>query len=77
MSRAKLNYTELKKIAYTIVMASRKLKRYFQAHHIRVLSAQPLEALFHNSEAIGRIGKWAAELNEYIIDFEHMSAIKS
>src|ERR687884_642906 len=58
-------------------MASRKLKHYFQAHHIRVLSAQPLDALFRNAEAVGRIGKWAAELNEYVIDFEHRSAIKS
>jgi hypothetical protein len=33
--------------------------------------------LFHNSEAIGRIGKWATELNEFIVDFEHKSAIKS
>jgi hypothetical protein len=38
---------------------------------------QPLEALFHNSEAIGRIRKWAAELNEYTVDFEHRSTIKS
>ena len=76
LSGAKLNYTKLEKIAYIVVMASRKLKRYFQAHHIRVLSAQPLEALFHNSEA-GRISKSAAELNEYIIDFEHRSAINS
>ena len=58
-------------------MASRKLKHYFQAHQIRVLSAQPLDALFQNSEAINRIGKWAAELNEYMIEFEHRSAIKS
>ena len=26
---------------------------------------------------MGRIGKWATELNEYTIDFEHRSAIKS
>ena len=58
-------------------MATRKLKHYFQAHRIKVLSAQPLEALFRNSEALGRIGKWATELNEFVVDFEHRSAIKS
>lgn len=77
LSGAKLNYSELEEIAYTVIIASRKLKHYFQSHRIRVLSAQPLEALFHNSEAIGRIGKWAAELNEYTVDFEHRSTIKS
>jgi hypothetical protein len=76
-SGAKLNYSELEKIAYTVVMASRKLKHYFQAHCIEVLSAQPLEALFHNSEAIRRIRKWVIELNKFVVDFEHRSAIKS
>ena len=37
LSGAKLNYSELDKIAYTVVMASRKLKHYFQAHRIKVL----------------------------------------
>ena len=60
-----------------MVMASRKLKHYFQAHRIKVLLAQPLEALFHNSEAIDRIRKWATELNKFVVDFEHRSAIKS
>jgi hypothetical protein len=55
LSGAKINCSKLEKIAYTVVMASRKLKHYFQAHRIKVLSTQPLEALFHNSEAIGRI----------------------
>jgi hypothetical protein len=58
-------------------MASRKLKHYIQAHRIKVPLAQPLEVLFHNSEAIGRIGKWATELNKFVVDFEHRSAIKS
>ena len=74
---AKLNYSKLEKIAYTVVMASRKLKHYFQAHRIKVLSAQPLEALFRNSKAFRRIRKWATELNEFVVDFEHKSAIKS
>ena len=58
-------------------MASRKLKHYFQARRIKVLSAQPLEALFCNNEAIDIIRKWATELNEFIVDFEHRSSIKS
>jgi len=77
LSGAKLNYSELEKIAYTVVMASRKLKHYFHAHRINVLLAQPLEALFRNSEAIRRIRKWATKLNEFVVDYEHKSAIKS
>jgi hypothetical protein len=33
--------------------------------------------LFRNSEAIGRIKKWATELNEFVVAFEHRSTIKS
>lgn len=58
-------------------MASQKLKHYFQAHRIKVLSAQPIEVLFRNSKAIGSIGKWTAELNEDTVIFKHRSAIKS
>jgi hypothetical protein len=28
-------------------------------------------------EAIGRVGKWAAELNEFTIDYVHRSSIQS
>lgn len=37
LSGAKLNYSELEKTAYMVVMASRKLKHYFEAHRIKVL----------------------------------------
>ena len=57
-------------------MASRKLKYYFQAQHIKVLLAQPLEALFRNSEATRRIKKWATEMNEFVVDFKHRTTIK-
>lgn len=60
-----------------MVVASRKLKPYFQSHKIKVLSAQPLEAMFKNPEAVGRIAKWAAELNDFVVDFKHRFAIKS
>jgi hypothetical protein len=58
-------------------MASRKLRHYFQAYHIIVPSSQPLKDVMRNIEATGRIGKWAAELNEFSIDYVHRSSIQS
>jgi hypothetical protein len=58
-------------------MASRKLRHYFQAYHIIVPSSQPLKHIMRNREATGRIGKWAAELNEFTIDYVHRSSIQS
>jgi ribonuclease HI len=58
-------------------MVSRKLRHYFQAYHIIVPSSQPLKDIMRNREATGRIGKWAAELNEFSIDYVHRSSIQS
>jgi hypothetical protein len=36
-----------------------------------------LKDIMRNREATGRIGKWAAELNEFSIDYVHRSSIQS
>jgi hypothetical protein len=77
LSPSKKNYTELEKVMYVVSMASRKLRHYFQAYHIIVPSSQPLKDIMRNREATGRVGKWAAELNEFTIDYVHKSSIHS
>jgi ribonuclease HI len=77
LSLSKKNYTKLEKVLYVVLMASRKLCHYFQAYHIIVPSSQPLKDIMRNREATGRIGKWAAELNEFTIDYVHRSSIQS
>jgi hypothetical protein len=77
LSLSKKNYTELEKVLYAVLMASRKLRHYFQAYHIIVPSSQPLKDIMRNREATGRIGKWVAELNEFSIDYVHRSSIQS
>jgi hypothetical protein len=77
MSLSKKNYTELEKVLYAVLIASRKLQHYFQAYHIIVPSSQPLKDIIRNREATVRIGKWVAELNEFTIDYVHRSSIKS
>jgi len=41
LSGAKLNYMKIEKIAYVVLIASRKLKHYFQRHEIKVPTSQP------------------------------------
>jgi hypothetical protein len=77
LSSSKRNYTELEKVLYVVLMASRKLHHYFQSYHIIVPSSQPLKNIIRNREATGRVGKWAAELNEFTIDYVHRSSIQS
>jgi ribonuclease HI len=65
------------KIAYAVVMASRKLHHYFEAFKVRVISDRGLGELFRNPEASVRIAKWVAKLSGYHITFEPRTAIKS
>jgi ribonuclease HI len=77
LGASKKNYTEIEKVQYDVLMASRKLWHYFQAYHIIVPCSQPLKDIMRNREATGRVGKWDAEQNEFTIDFVHRSSIQS
>jgi hypothetical protein len=67
----------MEKICYAMVMSARKLQHYFEAHRVRVLTNQPLNDICGNRDSSSRIGKWAMELSEHVIDFEKRNAIKS
>jgi hypothetical protein len=41
LSPSKRNYTELEKVLYAVLMASRKFRHYFQSHHIVVIHVNP------------------------------------
>ena len=45
LSGSKLFYYELEKIAYAVVMASRKLRHYFEGYKIVAITDQPLHDL--------------------------------
>jgi hypothetical protein len=48
LSLSNKNYTELEKVLYAVLMASRKLRHYFQAYNIVVPSSQPLKDIMRN-----------------------------
>jgi hypothetical protein len=51
LSPSKRNYIELEKVLYVVLMASRKLRHYFQSYHVIVPSSQPLKDIIRNREA--------------------------
>jgi hypothetical protein len=67
----------MEKICYAIVTSTRKLRHYFEAHTVKVLTNQPLNDIFGNRDSSGRISKWAMELSEHVVDFKKHNAIKS
>jgi hypothetical protein len=62
LHEAKSRYLETHKLLYAMLVASRKLRHYFQAHKVVVVTTFLLRAILHNSNATGKIAKWAAEL---------------
>jgi hypothetical protein len=77
LTGSKKYYSEMEKICYTVIMSARKLRHYFEAHTIKVLTNQLLNDILGNRDSCGRISKWAMELSKYVVDFEKRSMIKS
>jgi ribonuclease HI len=77
LHEAKARYLETHKLLYVVLVASRKLRHYFQAHKVVVMTSFPLRAILYNPNATGNIAKWAAELAEFQLDFQPRHAIKS
>jgi hypothetical protein len=65
------------KLLYAVLIALRKLRHYFQAHRISVVTSYLLKAVLYNPNATGNIAKWAAELVEFEMDFLSCHAVKS
>jgi hypothetical protein len=58
------------KLAYALLITSRKLSHYFQAHEIEVHTSSTLGEILNNREATGKIAKWAIELSMYDIIYK-------
>ena len=74
--RAEERYPRMEKLALALITAARKLKPYFQAHMIVVLSDQPLKKVMSSPEAAGRMALWAIELSEFDVQYCPRTAIK-
>ena len=51
--RAEERYPPMEKLAFALITAARKLKPYFQAHTIVVLTDKPLRWAMHNPKVVG------------------------
>ena len=70
-------YPMMEKLSFTLVIASRKLRHYFQAHFINVLTYYPLKKAMKKLEAVGQLIQWAIELSEFDVRYLPRSAIKA
>ena len=70
-------YPLMEKLVFALVTASRKLRHYFQAYVINVMTDYPLKKAMNKLEAAGRLIQWAVELSEFDIKYQPRNAIKA
>ena len=66
---AEERYLPMEKLAFALVTVARKLKPYFQAHTVIVLTNKPLRRAMSNPNAARRLALWAIELSEFDIQY--------
>ena len=66
----------MEKLAFALVTAVCKLKPYFQAHIMVILTNKPLWRAMSNPEAIRRMVLWAIELSEFNVQYCPRTAVK-
>nr|XP_027088503.1 uncharacterized protein LOC113709849 [Coffea arabica] len=74
---AEARYSAVERYVLALVHAARKLRTYFQAHPVVVMTDQPLKQILSKPESLGRMVKWAVELSEYDLGYQPRTAIKA
>ncbi|XP_050290223.1 uncharacterized protein LOC126728450 [Quercus robur] len=73
---AEFRYPRIEKIAFALIVASRKHGQYFQSNPILVMMDQPIKKSMNKPEAAGRMVQWAIELSQFDIEYHPRTAIK-
>ena len=74
---AETKYPRIEKIVFTLIVASRKLRPYFQANPILVMMDQPIKKSMKKLEVARRMVQWAIELSQFNIEYHPRTAIKA
>nr|GEU82640.1 reverse transcriptase domain-containing protein [Tanacetum cinerariifolium] len=70
-----LNYTAMEKLVLVLV-AAKRLCRYFQAHPIMVITDQPIMQVISRPDVAGRLQKWSVMLGEHNITYRQRTSVK-
>ncbi|GJU45624.1 reverse transcriptase domain-containing protein, partial [Tanacetum coccineum] len=71
-----LNYTPMEKLVLALAFAAKRLRRYFQAHPIAVITDQPIKQIISRPDVAGRLQKWSVMLGEHNITYRPRTSVK-
>jgi hypothetical protein len=73
---AEERYPRIEKLEFALIISARRLRPYFQAHAIRVLTEYPMKKVLQKPDLSGRLVNWAMELGQFDIEFHPRTTIK-
>ena len=75
---AETRYPRIEKACLVVIYASQRLKRYFSAHQILLVTkSHPIKALLHQPPLTEKIAQWLVLLSQYDIGLRTPKAVKS
>ena len=76
LHEAEIRYLPLEKAILAVVLGTRKLPHYFQAHTVVVLTQLPLKTILRSADYTGRIAKWGTILGAFDIKYMPHTFVK-
>ena len=76
LHETEVHYLPLEKAILAIVLDTRKLPHYFQAHTIVVLTQLPFKTILRSADYTGRVAKWGTILRAFNIKYMCRTSIK-
>ena len=76
LHEAEVRYLPLEKAILAVVLGTRKLSHYFQAHTVIVLIQLPLRSVLRSADYTGRIAKWGTILGAFDIKYMPRTSVK-
>ena len=76
LHKVEVRYLPLEKAIPVVVLGTRKLPHYFQAHTVVVLTQLPLKTILRSADYTGRIAKWGTILGAFDIKYMPHTSVK-
>ncbi|GKC52883.1 reverse transcriptase domain-containing protein [Tanacetum coccineum] len=76
LNEAEKNYALMEKLALSLLHMTRRLRRYFKAHPVKVITDQPIKQILSKIKASDKLAKYAVKLGASNITYEPRNAIK-
>jgi len=73
---AEERYPRIEKLAFALIVSARRLRPYFQAHAIRVLTEYPMKKILQKLDLSGWLVNWSVELGQFDIEFHPRTSVK-